>query len=143
MNISVTHSLVNGSLLSDIRWNNSFEFPDDSVQKRGYLLNLYHNKEEDTPAVTEYFTIEEQQRTFVFNSSLPWTTVFTLQTFFGEHESNETEMRGLFSDYTQLSPPEHVSVKNVVINEILAAVVAWDNSDDVDIFEGLGMSITL
>ena len=52
-------------------------------------------------------------------------------------------MRGLFSDYTQLSPPEHVIVKNVVINEILAAVVAWDNSDDVDIFEGLGMSITL
>ena len=104
---------------------------------------MYHNKEEDTPAVTEYFTIEEQQRTFVFNSSLPWTTVFTLQTFFGEYESNETEMRGLFSDYTQLSPPEHVSVKNVVINEILAAVVAWDNSDDVDIFEGLGMSITL
>ena len=36
-----------------------------------------------------------------------------------------------------------MSVKNVVINEILAAVVAWDNSDDVDIFEGLGMSITL
>ena len=104
---------------------------------------MYHNKEEDTPAVTEYFTIEEQQRTFVFNSSLPWTTVFTLQTFFGEHKSNETEMRRLFSDYTQLSPPEHVSVKNVVINEILAAVVAWDNSDDVDIFEGLGMSITL
>ena len=87
MNISVTHSLVNGSLLSDIRWNNSFEFPDDSVQKRGYLLNLYHNKEKDTPAVTEYFTIEEQQRTFVFNSSLPWTTVFTLQIFYGRSTS--------------------------------------------------------
>jgi len=140
VDVEVTHSVTNGSLVAEISWNNSINFEETSLTKRGYILNLYKDEE---LALTEQLTWDELEKMIVFDSTLPWNTSFSLQTFFGDHESKETKLSQLFSDVFDLSPPESVNIRNVVINDTLAAVIDWVSVVDFEEFEGLGMTMTL
>ena len=89
-----------------------------------------YNSQQDVPLRTEQLAWDQMEKTIPFESSLPWGSKFSLQTFWGKHKSNETKLMELFSDTIKLSPPKLVTVRNVVINDTLAAVIEWETIEE-------------
>ena len=136
----VEHKVEQGRLQAIIAWDNTFNFEQTNFTKGGYILNLY-SEEGDSPTHADLAS-DQTEKTFYFDTFPHWNTRVSLETFLDKHTSTETELVQLFSEFTELSPPGTVRVKNTVINNTLAAMVEWDTDTDSEGFEGLGVLVT-
>ena len=122
--VEVEHRVENKSLVAYFTWNSSFHIEETSLTRRGHILNLYKNEGDSIPNHT-IFTMEQEMASISFNAFPYWNSMVSLETFFGDHNSNVTELMSIFNNTLDLKPPQSLSVTNKVINGSLVAIVEW------------------
>ena len=98
------------------------------------------NKGDSTPNYT-MLTMQQEVESISFNAFPHWNSMVSLETFFGDHNSNVTELMSIFNKTLDLKLPQSTSVTNKVINGSLVAIVEWVNSLETEEFSVLGFTI--
>ena len=80
------------------------------------------NEGDSTPNYT-MLTMQQEVESISFNAFPHWNSMVSLETFFGNHNSNVTEFMSIFNDTLDLILPQSTSVTNKVINGSLVAIV--------------------
>ena len=98
------------------------------------------NEGDSTPNYT-MLTMQQEVESISFNAFPHWNSMVSLETFFGDHNSNVTELMSIFNNTLDLKLPRSTSVTNKVINGSLVAIVEWVNSLETEEFSVLGFTI--
>ena len=98
------------------------------------------NEGDSTPNYT-MLTMKQEVVSISFNAFPHWNSMVSLETFFGDHNSNVTELMSIFNNTLDLKLPQSTSVTNKVINGSLVAIVEWVNSLETEEFSVLGFTI--
>jgi len=121
--VKVHHDVNEGKLFANVSWYSSMEQVFDGLEtilevkdkNTGYLV-----MSKRVPNGDSWVTVGLEEVD-------TWECEFTLHTAASGGRGNDTQPFPLFSDIT-LSRPEDVEVKTVVENDLLTALVSWNNT---------------